>query len=117
MWRFLGWKAEKVSADVTSIFDVLHKHENGEAHIDSKSRPETVHSASLKRDFIKSNLTVADLTAAITMSLWEDKIDQVKENEFYLFEKVRVSYYDKTRYSEVGSYASEQKSATLGSKQ
>ena len=62
----------KVSTDVTSIFDVLHKHDNGDvvsvkAHVDSKSCPETVHSASLKKDLIKSTLTVADSTAAIIM--------------------------------------------------
>ena len=43
-------KAEKVSDEISSIFDVLHKRENGDfvnvkVHVGSKSLPETVHSS------------------------------------------------------------------------
>lgn len=65
------------------------------AKVVSKSTRQTVYAQTTRKSFDKSSAIVADTTSAIPLTLWEENIDQVQNGASYLFENVRVSFYQR----------------------
>ncbi len=66
------------------------------AQIISKGQTTTVTSRSTGKEVKKCELLVSDGTAVIPATIWEDVIDTVQEGQAYVFENIRVGYFNKT---------------------
>jgi ssDNA-binding replication factor A large subunit len=61
----------------------------------SKSPPETIYSHTMRKSLNKVDAIVADSTSAIRLTLWQNNIHDVEEGACYLFENLRVSFYQR----------------------
>ena len=61
----------------------------------SKSPPETIYSHTMRKSLNKVDAIVADSTSAIRLTLWQNNIHDLEEGACYLFENLRVSFYQR----------------------
>lgn len=82
-----------------TIHQILDSNANGDlvevlGKVLSKSDPETVFSNFMQKRLAKCQFVFANATAAVTLTLWEDHIKEVKQDASYRFEGLRVCFYN-----------------------
>jgi hypothetical protein len=61
----------------------------------SKSPLETIYSPTMRKSLNKVDAIVSDSTSAIRLTLWQNNIDDVEKDACYLFQNLRVSFYQR----------------------
>ena len=69
------------------------------AKVLSKSEVSSVHSQLMKKELAKCDVIVADRSGAITVTLWEDQIEQVSVDHFFYFQELKVNCFNKKQLS------------------
>lgn len=97
------WKEWAQSSQGT-IKEILENKSNGEivslkAKALSKSDVSSVHSHVMKKELAKCDVIVADGYGAITVTLWEDQIEQVFVDRSFYFQGLKVNCFNKKQLS------------------
>lgn len=96
-----AWKSAEVMTNPVSLCEIVQKGNGNilsvKARVVSISKSECVYSSVMEKELKKCDIVVADGTGAMSVCLWEDLIDQVKEESSYLFTNLKVSFF-KTQY-------------------
>ena len=66
-----------------------------EAKVIWKGQTERIYSHALRKGLDKCQLILADASAAIEATIWENMVPNVSEGESYVFEKFKVAYFNK----------------------
>ena len=69
------------------------------AKVLSKSEVSSVHSHLMKKELAKCDVIVADASGAITVTLWEDQIEQVFVDRSFYFQGLKVNCFNKKQLS------------------
>ena len=97
------WKQWEQSLQGT-MKEILENKSNGEvvalkAKVLSKSEVSSVHSHMMKKELSKCDVIVADASGAITVTLWENQIEQVFVDRFFYFQGLKVNCFNKKQLS------------------
>ena len=93
------WK-QRAQCSQGTIKEILEKKSIGEvvavkAKVLSKSDVSSVYSHAMKKELSKCDVIVADSTGAITVTLWENQIEQVSVDGSYYFQGLKVNCFNK----------------------
>ena len=97
------WKEWAQSSQGT-IKEILENKSNGKvvavkAKVLSKSKVLSGHSHLMKKELAKCDVIVADASGAITVTLWEDQIEQVFVDRSFYFQGLKVNCFNKKQLS------------------
>ena len=92
------WK-EVSDLQVSTVKEVLENKINGDivtlmARVVTKSNVQTVFSRNMQKDLRKCDVVIADKSGAISVTIWEDVIDQVEADCSYHFQSLKVSFFN-----------------------
>ena len=96
------WKSfPQASTEPVSLADGLSNNETGDivcvkAKVYFMSEIQNVYSPIMKKELKKRELIIVDVTGSLHLCIWEDQMDEVKNDQFYLFTNVKVSFFKKT---------------------
>ena len=101
------WKQWEQSSQGT-VKEILENKSNGEvvalkAKVLSKSEVSSVHSHMMKKELSKCNIIVADGSGAITVTIWENQIEQVFVDRSFYFQGLKVNCFNKKQLSSTKS--------------
>ncbi|CAB4028847.1 Hypothetical predicted protein [Paramuricea clavata] len=90
---------EASDLQVTTIKEVLENKINGnivtlKARMVTKSNVQTVFSRNMQKDLRKCDVVIADESGTISVTIWEDVIDQVQPDCSYHFQSWKVSFFN-----------------------
>lgn len=93
------WK-EGADSSETTVKDILESKATGDivtlkAQVLSKSDVQTVYSRNLRKDLKKCEVVIADTSGAISVTIWEDLIEDIKPQSSYHFQQLKVSFFDR----------------------
>ena len=93
------WK-EGADLSETTVKDILESKATGDivtlkAQVLSKSDVQTVYSRNLRKDLKKCEVVIADTSGAISVTIWEDLIEDIKPQSSYHFQQLKVSFFDR----------------------
>lgn len=72
--------------------------------------PRVVHSRKRSRPYLVANAVVADSTACITLTLWNEEIDRIDVGDTYLLTNAYIRMYEECMFLNLGQFADIEKS-------